>query len=96
VKLDPTKRDCRRSLSRLFNLAFTDKIPASKAAKLAYIVGIILKSLETDELRWQQTGSELQPSPQEIAGKIRECMRMADAQVPPPPAGREGEGQGDG
>ena len=85
MKLDPKTRDCRRSLVRLYNLALTDKISASKAAKLAYVVGIILKSVENEEAKW--ASSESQPSPAMIAQQIREAMRAADAQVPGPEDG---------
>jgi hypothetical protein len=85
VKLDPKKQDCRRALVRLYNLGLADKIPPSKATRLAYIVGIILKSIENDEQRW--ASSESVPDPATIAAGIRECMRMGDSLIPGPPGG---------
>ena len=87
MKRDPTTRDCRRSLVRLYNLALADRIPASKAAKLAYVVGIVLKSVENAEAKWAADG--LQPDPVQFAQRLRECMREADAQVPGPPGAAE-------
>ena len=83
MKRDPTKRDCRRALCRLYNLALADKISASKAARLAYIAQIVLRSLEADEQRWAT--AETAPSPEQMAAQIRTAMREADAQIPPPP-----------
>lgn len=85
MKLDPTKRDCRRALCRLYNLGLADKIPASRAARLAYIVAIVLKSLENDEARWASADGS-QPDPAVFARQIREAMRAADDLIPPPPA----------
>jgi len=86
VKLDPTKRDCRREIVRLFNLASTDKITTAKATKLSYILQIVLKSIETDELRWAAS-SDAQPSPQRLAEQIRAAMREANSQIPGAPEG---------
>lgn len=87
MKRDPTIKDCRRALRRLYNLALRDTITASKAAKLAYVVGIILKSVENEEARWSTSGS--QPSAQETARQIRAFLREGNGTIPGPPGEAE-------
>jgi len=43
-------RDARKLLGRLINEVRRDEIDAQKASRIGYLVGIYLKSVETDEL----------------------------------------------
>jgi hypothetical protein len=43
-------RDARKLLGRLINEVRRDEIDAQKAARIGYLVGIFIKSVETDEL----------------------------------------------
>jgi hypothetical protein len=45
-----TARDARRFLSKIINGVFRDELDAQKAARIGYLLGIYLRSLEVDEL----------------------------------------------
>jgi hypothetical protein len=45
-----TARDARKLLGRLVNEVRRDEIDAQKASRIGYLIGIYLKSVETDEL----------------------------------------------
>jgi hypothetical protein len=74
-------------IRKVVNLSLRGEIAAERARAVLYGVHIFIKSIETDELRWQTRESGSSPSPAEIAAKIRAAMRLADEQVPPPPLG---------
>lgn len=57
VRLE-TARDCRKFLAKIVNATFRDEMLPGKAGKLGYLVGIILRSIEAQDLDARLTALE--------------------------------------
>ena len=77
-----TPGDVRRCLAAIANDMMRRKMDPTLGSKTAFVLSIILRSIENAEHRW---GSETQVSPAVFAQRLRECMREANETIPGPP-----------
>jgi hypothetical protein len=81
----------RRTLATVANGLLRGTMDPNVGSKVAYVLTVLLKTLEAEEVGRQEAAEK--PSPEDFARKISQTLRLMHETVPPPTV-PPGEGNG--